>query len=234
MFVRKPDSREWSLASEVPCYQQQPPGKWGCHRTCTPASSSAGTKETREQTNQHQLLIHWHLLKRIICPRALWDKVFVTQDVIYSLVTGITHLQQAPICWPDQVTQKRGDSEEESQGLRNLLKMQPAHPHLPAGDFTTLLWELVLKEGTMGVNNTKIISLTCLSHYHLRTLAGLSLRNTFFSQFKTQNWAACTSGDAFTCWSPAHHSLQDLSFNILSLKWRLTAWFLKSPWNLIL
>lgn len=100
--------------------------------------ASAGAKETWEETNQHQL--RWYFLMENICPRAPWDKVFVTQEVVHSLEIGLTYLPFAG--WLDHV--KWGDSEELSHRMHNLLKIQSDHPGLPADHFTTVLWELVL------------------------------------------------------------------------------------------
>lgn len=48
--------------------------------TSIPARACVGSKETWEQTEQLQL--PGHVLKENICPRALWDKIFVIQKVI--------------------------------------------------------------------------------------------------------------------------------------------------------
>lgn len=144
--------------------------------TCIPARVNAGTKETWQQTNQHQL--RWHLLKENICLRALWDKVFVTQEVIYFLVIDITHLRRVPICWLDHVTHQWGDSEEELHRLHDLLKI-----HSPTTHARLQMTSLCCSGSwfSMEANNTKVISLMHLSYYHLTRRAELSLRKRFFA-----------------------------------------------------
>lgn len=141
--------------------------------TCIPARGSAGTKDRWQQTNHYQLC--WHLLKENICPGALRDKVFVTQEIIYSLVIGVTCLQWVPICCLNHVTHKWGDSEE-SHKLHNLPKVHSlTHPCPPADVFTTLLWDLVLNGG-----KEYLSYFMYLIYYHHTILAELRLRFFFF------------------------------------------------------
>lgn len=160
--------------------------------------ASAGTKETWGETNQHQL--RWcFLTENRSCSRAPWDKVFVTQEVVYSLELGLTYLFFAG--WLDHV--KWGDSEKLSRRMHNLLKIHSPRPACRS------LHYIALGAGSQWRH--------LCAWPILRYLRRLASENIFFPSHLKYKLSSTHSWKCFSLLvpSPARHPLQDFSFSMM-------------------